>query len=159
MLIRRAVAKDLPGLANLLDQVLMVHHEGRPDLFVAGTRKYSDDELLDMIPDDERPIFVAVEEDAPDGELLGYAFCKYEDTTGSNFLVSHRTLYVDDICVDEKARGSHVGTALYQHLLAFAREQGFYNVTLNVWSCNPGAQAFYEAMGMKPYKVGMEAIL
>ena len=159
MVIRRACAKDLPGLADLLDQVLMVHYEGRPDLFVAGTRKYGDSELLEIIPDDERPIFVAVEEGAPDGEILGYAFCIYEDTAGSNNLVPHRTLYVDDICVDEKARGKHVGTALYQHVVAFAREQGFYNVTLNVWSCNPGAQAFYEAMGMKPYKVGMETIL
>jgi len=44
-------------------------------------------------------------------------------------------------------------------VIDFARREGFYNVTLNVWSCNPGAQAFYEAMGMKPYKIGMEQVL
>ena len=159
MHIRRANQTDMPGLVALLEQVLMVHHNGRPDLFVAGTRKYTDDELVELLANDERPIFVAVEEGAPAGEILGYAFCVYEDTAGSNNLVPHRTLYVDDICVDENARGKHVGTALYQHVIDFARAEGFYNVTLNVWSCNPGAQAFYEAMGMKPYKVGMETIL
>ena len=52
-----------------------------------------------------------------------------------------------------------MGKALYDHVLAFARESGCYNVTLNVWSCNPGAMAFYEKLGFAPYKVGMEKIL
>ena len=69
------------------------------------------------------------------------------------------TVYIDDICVDEAARGLGVGRALYDHILAFAREKGAYNVTLNVWSCNPGAMAFYEKLGLVPYKVGMEKIL
>ena len=69
------------------------------------------------------------------------------------------TLYIDDICVDRDARGTGVGRALYDHILGYARQRGCYNVTLNVWSCNPGAMAFYEKLGMKPYKVGMETIL
>ena len=70
-----------------------------------------------------------------------------------------RTLYIDDLCVDASQRGQHVGSALYRHVLDFARNEGFYNVTLNVWSCNPGAQRFYEAMGLRPYRIGMEQIL
>jgi ribosomal protein S18 acetylase RimI-like enzyme len=158
MHIRRAQEEDIRDIASLLDQVLMVHHRGRPDLFRPYTRKYTDDELKDIIADDERPIFVAVTE-SPDQKVVGYAFCVYEDYAGSNNFTDHRTLYIDDICVDEAARGQHVGTRIYQHVIDFARREGFYNVTLNVWSCNPGAQAFYEAMGMKPYKVGMETIL
>ena len=69
------------------------------------------------------------------------------------------TLYIDDICVDENARGQNVGRALYDHILGYARSLGCYNVTLNVWSCNPGAMAFYEKLGLRPYKVGMEKIL
>ena len=68
-------------------------------------------------------------------------------------------MYIDDICVDEKARGRHVGKAIYEHILAYARERGCYNVTLNVWNCNPGAMKFYEKLGLVPYKVGMETIL
>ena len=61
--------------------------------------------------------------------------------------------------VDAAARGKGVGRALYHHVLDFARAEGCYNVTLNVWACNPGAQRFYEAMGMVPQKLGMETIL
>ena len=159
MLIRRAQEKDKPGIVSLLEQVLMVHHNGRPDLFKANTRKYTDDELDQIIADDERPIFVAVPDNGPDGAVLGYAFCVYERYQGHNTMTDRTTLYIDDICVDENARGQKVGTALYQHVIDFARGEGFYNVTLNVWSCNPGAQSFYEAMGMKPYRIGMETIL
>ena len=156
MLVRRAVADDLPAINSLLRQVLMVHHEGRPDLFKPNTKKYTDEELLQILADDERPIFVAQDEA---GEVLGYAFCVWEVYSDHNTMVDRKTLYIDDICVDEGARGRHIGSTLYEHVLNYAREQGFYNVTLNVWSCNPGAMAFYERLGMTPYKVGMEQVL
>lgn len=159
MQIRRAVNDDIPGIDSCLSQVLAVHAEGRPDLFRAGTRKYTDDELRALIADDDRPIFVAVEEDAAPGEILGYGFCVVQDHTGSNNMQPIKTLYIDDVCVDKNARGKHVGTAIYQHILDFAREGGFHNVTLNVWECNPGARAFYEAMGMSVQKTCMEQVL
>ena len=90
--------------------------------------------------------------------VLGHGFCIMQHS-GGQLMVEHTTVYIDDICVDEKARGQGVGKALYEHILAFAREQGAYNVTLNVWSCNPGAMAFYEKLGLVQYKVGMEQIL
>ena len=67
--------------------------------------------------------------------------------------------YIDDICVDENARGKGVGKAVYEYVRAWAKEEGYYNLTLNVWSCNPGAMKFYLAMGLTPYKTGMETIL
>ncbi|OZG68946.1 GNAT family N-acetyltransferase [Bifidobacterium eulemuris] len=91
--------------------------------------------------------------------ILGYAFCQFQRHPNDNILTDITTLYVDDICVDETARGRHVGSALYHHALAFAKESGCHNLTLNVWSCNPGAQAFYERMGLTPYRIGMEQIL
>ena len=159
MLIRFAIDDDLPGIRSMLGQVLALHAEGRPDIFRAGTRKYSDEEILALIADDERPLFVAVAEDAAPGELMGYAICKIEDFRASNNHQPIRTLYIDDFVVDEAVRGRHVGSALFEHVKAWAREQGFYNVTLNVWECNPGARAFYEAMGMRVMKTEMEAIL
>ncbi len=156
MTIARASAKDIPGLNHLLRQVLMVHHEGRPDLFQADSKKYTDEELEQLLADDSRPVFAAWDEE---GRMLGYAFCIFQEQRGSNVLQDLTTLYIDDLCVDENARGQHVGTALYQHVLAFARASGCYNVTLNVWSCNPSAMKFYEAMGLKPQKIGMEQIL
>ena len=156
MLIRRAQTCDISGIAKLLLQVAQVHADGRPDLFMSGGTKYTDDELANIIADNDRPIFVAVDES---NEVLGYAFCIFEDYAGDTVRTPIKTLYIDDICVDQAARGKHVGTAVYDYVIDFARREGFYNVTLNVWSCNPGAQAFYEAMGMRPYKVGMEQVL
>ncbi|MBQ9695765.1 MAG: GNAT family N-acetyltransferase [Oscillospiraceae bacterium] len=156
MLIRRAVSADIPSLHRLLRQVLEVHHAGRPDLFRGGVTKYTDEELAVLLQDEGRPVFGAFDET---GMLLGYAFCAIEEYRGDNIMADRKTLYIDDICVEETARGQHVGTALFRHVTGWAREQGFYNVTLNVWECNPGARAFYEAMGMVPFKTGMETIL
>ena len=73
-----------------------------------------------------------------------------------NILTDVQTLYIDDLCVDEKARGQGVGRALYDFVRGFAKESGCYNLTLNVWACNENALRFYEACGLKPQKIGME---
>lgn len=156
MIIRRAMLNDMQGINKLLKQVLMVHHNGRPDLFKANVKKYTDEELAAIIKDDAKPIFVAC---AENGEVLGYAFCVYQQHINNNILTDVKTLYIDDLCVDESVRGQHVGTQIYEYVLAFAKEEGFYNVTLNVWSCNESAMKFYEKCGLKPQKIGMEVIL
>ena len=156
MIIRRANASDLPGLNRLLEQVLMVHHNGRPDLFKSGAKKYTDEELLTLLADEGRPVFAAVDDS---GTMLGYCFCIFQQHLNNNILTDIRTLYIDDLCVDENCRGQHIGSKLYAYVLDFARQSGCYNVTLNVWSCNKRASAFYEKLGLKSQKVGMETIL
>lgn len=140
----------------MLYQVLSVHHSGRPDLFKRDVKKYTDEELLNLIRDDTRPIFVGVDENE---RVLGYAFCIFQQHEEDNILTDIRTLYIDDLCVDENVRGKHIGKQIYEYVIGFAKQQGFYNVTLNVWSCNPAAMKFYESCGLSPYKIGMEKIL
>ena len=156
MEIRRAQFEDMDGINNLLMQVCLVHHKGRPDIFKYGAKKYTDEELKAIITDDLRPIFVGVDEN---GTVLGYAFCIFQQHINNNILTDIKTLYIDDLCVDENLRGQHIGKQLYEAVLAFAKESGCYNVTLNVWSLNEGAMKFYEACGLKPQKIGMETIL
>ena len=153
--VRRAEVRDIPAILELLVQVDMVHHSGRPDLFRGPATKYSADELKEILADEKTPVFVCTDEK---DRVLGHGFCILQHS-GGRLMVEHTTLYIDDICVDETARGQGVGRALYGFILDYAREQGCYNVTLNVWSCNPGAMAFYEKLGLVPYKVGMEKIL
>lgn len=154
--IRRANESDMDGINKLLHQVLMVHHNGRPDLFKPNVKKYTDQELLAIIEDDERPIFVGLDEK---GAVLGYAFCIFQRHANDNILTDITTLYIDDLCVDEEKRGMHIGKQLYEYVIDFAKAQGCYNVTLNAWVCNPGAVKFYESCGMVPQKIGMEKIL
>lgn len=156
MNIRRAIPADLAGINRLLRQVLEVHHNGRPDLFQTGAKKYTDEELYEIIADPARPIFCAADED---GTLLGYAFCQHICHENDNILTDVKTLYIDDLCVDETRRGQQIGRALFEFVKAYAAEQGVYNLTLNVWSCNESARRFYEKCGLVPQKIGMELIL
>ena len=156
-MIRRAQEKDIPDINKLLRQVCNVHADGRSDLFKRGCKKYTDEELKEILRDEESPVFVFT--DDRDEAVLGYCFCILEEYRDDNVMVDRKTLYIDDICVDENVRGKHIGSSLYRHVTEFAGKAGCYNVTLNVWSLNEKAAGFYGAMGMKPYKVGMEYVL
>ena len=155
MEIRFAKAQDVPGMIKLLQQVGKVHHEGRPDIFRVNAQKYSPSQLLSMLDKPDIPLFVAVEE----GKVLGYGICQMETYRQHSVMCDRVTLYIDDLCVLEDCRGKHIGSAIYQHILEYAKYRGCYNVTLNVWCCNESAMKFYEKMGLKPQKIGMEAIL
>lgn len=154
-MIRRAEKKDISKIGDLLSQVDLVHHNGRPDIFKIG-RKYNDEELLKILDDDMRPILVYVNDN---DEVLGYCFCVLQQHINDNVLTDIKTLYIDDLCVDENCRGKHIGKKLYNAAIELAKEMGCYNLTLNVWSCNKSALKFYESQGLVPQKIGMELIL
>ena len=156
MNIRRAENKDISRLTELLQQVLELHAKIRPDVFIPGTTKYTQEELEGIIRDDMSPIYVAVGDD--DG-VMGYAFCQIKEQPFSNNMIQFKSMFIDDLCVDESCRGQHVGEALFEYVKDRARELGCYEVTLNVWSGNEGAEHFYEKMGMKTKERQMEYIL
>ena len=153
--VRRAEEKDIPAILDLLLQVNMVHHRGRPDLFKGPTTKYSAEELVGILKNENTPVFVCTDES---GRILGHGFCVREHQ-GGRLMEELDSLYIDDICVDGGARRQGVGKALYGHIRAWAKSKGCRRITLNVWTCNPGAKAFYESLGMKEFKVGMEEVL
>ena len=153
MTIRRALPADLEGLKSLLHQVCQIHADGRPDLFKSGGIKYTDQELLSILPDDNRPIFVCVDDQ---NAVLGYAFCILEETPETTSLHPVRTLYLDDLCVDERARGQHIGSLLYDRVLQAARDMGCNRVTLHAWNFNQDAFGFYQKLGMTPLYTTME---
>ena len=155
IVIRCAEEKDLQKVDELLFQVNKVHSDARPDLFKPGAKKYTDAELKEIFQNDKTPVFVA----CINGGVVGYAFCIFKQFVNDNNLTDIKTLYIDDLCVDENVRGRHIGTALYEYVLSYAKQNGFYNVTLNVWADNPGAVKFYEKIGLRVQKIGMEKIL
>ena len=150
-MVRRANRNDIGRIIELLHQVDMVHHVIRPDLFKPNTTKYNEQELEALLDDDSKPVFVF-----DNGEVLGHAFCMITEARNDKLLQDIKTLYIDDICVDEKARGNHVGKALYEHVRDFALSIGCNNITLNVWDGNAPALSFYRNMGMKVQKTTME---
>ena len=154
--VRRAEARDMDSLKALLLQVLEIHHEGRPDIFKGNCRKYTDDELSEILRDDNRPVFVAVD---GEGKVVGYGFCIFRQKTDSNILTDIKTLYIDDLCVDENCRGQHVGKSLWNFVLDYAKTQNCYDITLNVWEGNNTARTFYEKIGMSVKETQMEYII
>ena len=155
MTILFANQSHIPGMIDLLQQVGEVHHVIRPDLFRTGAQKYSEADLAELLKDPSRPILIA----EIDGKVAGYAFCILQETKDHSVLCDRKILYIDDLCVDETIRGKGIATALYSRVCDFARESGCQAVTLNVGCGNDSAMRFYEKMGLKPQKIGMEAIL
>jgi ribosomal protein S18 acetylase RimI-like enzyme len=174
-MIRKATKEDIQCILALLHQVNMVHHVLRPDLFKPFTTKYNEQELEAMLADDSKPIFVFDDDTQPSATLssegkrtssgdsqrtvLGYAFCQITEVKNNQLLEDIKTLYIDDICVDENARGKHVGKALYEYVHNYAKSIGCNNITLNVWEGNEPALHFYRNMGMQVQKTTMEVIL
>ena len=152
--IRKSANKDITAILNLLQQVNLIHHNGRPDLFNVGT-KYTKEQLENIICDNDRPILVADD----NGVIKGYAFCIYQTHENETILTDIKTLYLDDLCVDEKYRGEHIGKKLYDAVLKLAKENGCYNMTLNAWCFNQRAVGFYEKCGMQPLKIYMEKVI
>ncbi len=154
IIVRNANGKDIKKINELLYQVQEIHHQVRPDLFKNGTKKYTTEEIKRILQDKTKPIFVIVD----DNEICGYVFCIIEEKNSAT-LQKIKTLYIDDLCVDITKRSKHYGTKLYEYVLNYAKEINCYNVTLNVWADNLDALAFYQHIGMKVQKIGMEKIL
>ncbi len=155
MEISRAKDSDKEKVLELLNQVLEIHHQIRPDIFMPGKTKYSEEMLLDMFKDDNNPIYVARE----NNEVLGYAFCELREVPFSTTMVPHKSLFIDDLCVDKNIRSKGVGKALFDYVKQEAKKMGCYEVTLNVWEGNDSAIAFYKKMGMQVKEYQMEYIL
>ena len=152
MEIRFAGAEDVTGILALLKQVGNVHHQGRPDIFRKGAQKYGASQVLAMLDKSQTPIFVAV-----DGKkVVGYGFCQVKTYDHDPVMTDRTEIYIDDLCVDESCRGQGIGKAIYEEILRYAKMRRADLVTLNVWSCNESAMRFYEALGLKPQKIGME---
>ncbi|NQJ87672.1 GNAT family N-acetyltransferase [Streptococcus suis] len=154
MTIRKARQSDIPVLNELLQDILQVHHQARPDIFKSVGQKFSEDELLALLENPDKPVFVYEVK----GQVVGHLFCEFRTTSG-DVLETIKTLFIDDLCVASSVRGQKIGEQLYEFALSYAKEQGCHNLTLDVWADNAGAVRFYERQGMKPQKFRMEQII
>lgn len=153
--VRRAEDRDAEKVMKLLGEVLELHAKLRPDIFIPGSTKYTREELHGIFRNEDTPVFVAADDS---GEVAGYAFCVMKQPPFSTNMKPMKMLYIDDLCVDAGCRGQHVGTILFDYVKQFAREQGCYDITLNVWEGN-NARKFYDKMGMFVKETQMEIIL
>lgn len=154
--VRTATVRDITRIINLLEQTAQIHNSIRPDIFKSNTKKYSENDLLDLLEDKKVIIFIAADEN---DLALGYIFCVINEYKNHVLIQDKKTLYIDDLCVDEAKRGLNIGKTLYSHVCKYAKEIGCYNITLNVWAGNEKAIHFYEKLGLKEQKRILEMIL
>lgn len=113
MTIRKAEEKDILRIIELLGQVLQIHADIRPDIFIPGTTKYTVSQLTELLGKEEKPIYVAVNEE---DVCVGYAFCQLQEQPFSTNMVPFKSLFIDDLCVDQQARGQHIGERLFEYV-------------------------------------------
>ncbi len=156
MIIRKAKDKDAKDIIRLLSQVLEIHAVIRPDIFISGTTKYTEQEVIDIINDENRLTFVVADDN---DKVIAYALCIIQEQPFLNNMVAFKSLFIDDLCVDQSARGQKIGSKLFNYVKNEAKKMGFYELTLNVWEGNDSAKSFYDKMGMKTKESQLELIL
>jgi ribosomal protein S18 acetylase RimI-like enzyme len=149
-----AMEKDIPKISELLLQVCLVHHDGRPDIFKdKGSSKYCEEDLQKILSDEKTPVFVAADSAE---RVLGYAFCVVKETKNNILLHDRKVLYLDDLCVNSDIRGRGIGRKLMEKVQSHAQEIGANSIELNVWDFNKSAIEFYKHCGFSVLKSTME---
>lgn len=152
MSIRKANINDVNGINALLYQVQDVHANGRPDIFIKGTKKFKDEELIEVL-NGNGLIFYVYEANK---KILGYICIKIIIESESFSKYARKELYIEDLCVDENYRHQGIAKELYDYIIELAKREGCSHITLNVWELNKNAKEFYKKMGMNPLKTIME---
>lgn len=150
-MIREAKITDFESIEKLLGQNLVHHHTVRPDIFKDQGSKFTVEELHSILADENQFIDVFESEE---GDVVAYIFLQLKFS--KHHMVEHKSLFIEDLCVDKTYRGQKVGLQLMEHAEKVAKSKGCYNVTLNVWSDNKRAVSFYERNGFKTREVTLE---
>ena len=152
--IRPAQGEDHAAIERILRQIAQLHAELRPEVFRPAGQKYDTARYYGLLEGPDTPILAAQNEQ---GEVLGYAMLEIKAVFADHpVMLPRRYLYVDDLCVDENARGQGIGEALMRAARALARERGIDKIELNVWECNGGAMRFYERLGFQTQRRTLE---
>lgn len=75
-----------------------------------------------------------------DGRVVGFAVCVLHAGTWT----PHPICYLEDLCVDEAARGARIGQALIEDLLALARARRWSRVYWHTGTGNAAARRLYD---------------
>lgn len=130
----------MSAIEALLREISQVHHEVRPDLFKPESLKFSLEDLVELLGNPDKPIFVYEE----DGKVLGHLFLEFK-ICDKNGPYPKTSLYIDDLCVAQESRHRGIGQKLLQFAESYGRSQGAYH--------------FYDNAGFRPQQIQMEKML
>ena len=105
----------------------------------SSAEEITHDDLLDMIRSDSTHIFVAEHED----EIIGtLSLVMFKIPTGIR-------AWIEDVVVDETARGLGAGQALNEHAIAFAQKHGARTIDLTSRPSREAANKLYQKIGFE----------
>ncbi|MBT3570465.1 MAG: GNAT family N-acetyltransferase [Opitutae bacterium] len=96
-------------------------------------------DLTNIVDSESTKLFLAIDEDGVFGML---SLVLFRISTG-------RKAWVEDVVVDEKARGRGVGKLLTEHAIQVAREHGAHSVDLTSRPSREAANALYQRVGFE----------
>ncbi len=90
------------------------------------------------VMDPAKPLFMRI---AADGDtVVGFAICLIHDATW----VKEPVCYLEDLFLDEKARGKGIGRALLDHLVALCKAKGWARLYWHTDEDNSTARRLYD---------------
>ena len=142
-MIRKANESDIPSISKMLNEILLIHHKLRPDLFKPSGAKFDGDEAISLMKDPNTPVFVY----ELDGNVVGHLFGRFIVRKEEGHTYPYKEFYVDDLVVKEGFRRRGIGKELLEFASSYAKENGCDYLTLHVWEGNP-ADRFYLDNGL-----------
>jgi ribosomal protein S18 acetylase RimI-like enzyme len=145
--IRRASEADAELLSSLNADVQDLHATALPFRFKPPSGSFSPTEAATLIAHPNHLVFVAEVNSVP----AGYAYAEIIHRAETAFTHAYDTVYLHHISVRPEYRRSGLGAALVAAVRSAAKEVGIELLTLDVWSFNKAARAFFVREGFVTY--------
>lgn len=143
--IRSATAEDRIRIRPLQKEIADLHHKGRPDMFRAEPRYFTDAEFAERLNDPKHTVLIA---ETKEKEVVGYAFGWIISYKNHSTYIDFNSFYIDDICVLKSYQRKGIGRKLFECCKEEAKKHGCKMLDLGVWAFNKDAIAFYKSSGM-----------
>lgn len=147
--VREAVAEDAAAIAGVALEVHAIHAAALPDIFQPATPAVvSAPDIASLISQPGQLVFAAI----ADEKVVGYAHAEIQDVEATSYRRAAGKLHVHGMGVTASWRGRGVGSALIAAIREAAVARGLTGLTLDVYTFNVGARAFYEREGFIPLR-------
>jgi len=137
MNIRQGQKEDMPSVLNLIKELAAFEKE--PDAVVVTVADLEADGFS------ENPLFYTFVAEVAN-EIVGVALYYYRYSTWKG-----KTIHLEDLIVNEKMRGTGIGSALYTEIIKQGKKENVRRIEWNVLDWNTPAIDFYEKSGAKVF--------
>jgi ribosomal protein S18 acetylase RimI-like enzyme len=148
IVVRRAITDDAALISSLNADVQAIHAAALPERFKSpGPETFPPSAAAGLLANPKNLVFVA----EVDSEPAGYAYAEVIRRAETQFHHAYEMIYLHHISVRSAHRRCGVGRHLIEAVRAAGSELDISLMTLDVWSFNDDARAFFRRHGFTPY--------